>query len=86
MPVRPMREGLFGATLEDAFQKLLERYPEIIPGKQIRPGAEDPPRLSYLGGRRQFPVGRSTICSSISLVFLRWLSASFWRTPNLVAR
>ena len=45
MPIRPMRQGLFGTTLEDAFQKLLERYPEIVPGKQIRPGSDDPPRF-----------------------------------------
>lgn len=54
MPVRPMREGLFGTTLEDAFQKLLERYPEIVPGKQIRPGDEDPPRFVLL--RREAPI------------------------------
>jgi len=54
MPVRPMREGLFDTTLEDAFQKLLERYPEIVPGKQIRPGAEDPPRFVLL--RREAPI------------------------------
>ena len=54
MPVRPMREGLFGTTLEDAFQKLLERYPEIIPGKQIRPSTDDPPRFILL--RREAPI------------------------------
>lgn len=43
-----MRDGLFGATLEDAFRKLLEDYPEIISGKQIRPGDDDPPRFVRL--------------------------------------
>ena len=54
MPIRPMRQGLFGTTLEDAFQKLLERYPEIVPGKQIRPGADNPPRFILL--RREAPI------------------------------
>jgi hypothetical protein len=54
MPIRPMRQGLFGTTLEDAFQKLLERYPEIVPGKQIRPGSDDPPRFVLL--RREAPI------------------------------
>ena len=35
MPERPMRQGMFGKTLEDALQTLLEQHPEIIPGKQI---------------------------------------------------
>ena len=54
MPERPMRQGLFGKTLEDALQTLLERHPEIIPGKQIDPGAEEPPRFFLL--RREMPV------------------------------
>lgn len=45
MPARPMREGLFGKTLEDALQTMLEKYPEVIPGKQIDPASEDPPRF-----------------------------------------
>ena len=49
-----MRQGLFGKTLEDALQTLLEKHPEIIPGKQIDPGADDPPRFFLL--RREMPV------------------------------
>lgn len=55
LPTRPMREGLFGVTLEDAFQTLLEQYPEIIPGKQITPGADDAPRFVLI--RREAPIG-----------------------------
>lgn len=54
LPVRAMKEGLFGTTLEDAFQKLLERYPEIIPGKQIQLGDGDPPRFLLI--RREAPI------------------------------
>lgn len=54
MPERPMRQGLFGKTLEDALQTLLEKYPEVIPGKQIVTNTEDPPRFFLL--RREMPV------------------------------
>lgn len=54
MSERTMREGLFGKTLEDSFQALLEKHPEVIPGKQISPGSEDPPRFLLL--RREMPV------------------------------
>lgn len=55
MPVRPMREGLFGKTLEDALQTLIEKYPEVIPGSMIEPGSVDPPRFVLL--RREMPTG-----------------------------
>jgi hypothetical protein len=55
MPSRSMREGLLGKTLEDALQTFFENYPQIIPGKQIDPGSEDPPRFVLL--RREMPVG-----------------------------
>ena len=55
MPSRSMREGLLGKSLEDALQTFLERYPQIIPGKQLDPGSEDPPRFVLL--RREMPVG-----------------------------
>lgn len=55
MPFRSMREGLFGKTLEDALQTFFENYPQIIPGKQIDPGGDDPPRFVLL--RREMPVG-----------------------------
>ena len=55
LPARPMRAGLFGKTLEDALQTLLQKYPEIIPGKQIDPGSDDPPRFVLL--RREMPLG-----------------------------
>jgi hypothetical protein len=53
LPARPMRTGLFGKTLEDAIQTLLQKYPKVIPGKQIDP--EDPPKFALL--RREMPVG-----------------------------
>jgi len=56
MPFRSMREGLFGKTLEDALQTFFENYPQIIPGKQIDPGSDDPPRFVLL--RREMPVGQ----------------------------
>jgi len=55
LPSRSMREGLFGKTLEDALQTLLENYPQIIPGKQIDPVSENPPQFVLL--RREMPVG-----------------------------
>jgi hypothetical protein len=55
LPVRSMQAGLFGKTLEDALQTLLQKYPQIIPGKQIDPVSEDPPRFALL--RREMPVG-----------------------------
>jgi hypothetical protein len=55
LPVRPMQAGLFGKTLEDALQTLLQKYPQVIPGKQIDPVSEDPPRFALL--RREMPVG-----------------------------
>jgi hypothetical protein len=50
-----MREGLIGKTLEGALQTFLEKYPQIIPGKQIDPSTEDPPRFILL--RREMPIG-----------------------------
>ena len=38
LPIRSMREGLLGKSLEDALQIFFEKYPQIIPGKQIDPG------------------------------------------------
>jgi len=55
MPSRSMREGLLGKTLEDALQTFFENYPQIIPGKQIDPGSDDPPHFVLL--RREMPVG-----------------------------
>ena len=55
MPLRSIREGLLGKTLEDALQTLFEKYPQIIPGKQIDPVSEDPPHFVLL--RREMPVG-----------------------------
>ena len=53
LPIRSMRLGLFGKKLEDALQELLQKYPQIIPGKQIDPS--DPPRFVLL--QREMPVG-----------------------------
>ena len=55
MPLHPMREGLLGKTLEDALQTFLEKYPQIIPGKQVDPASDEPPRFVLL--RREMPVG-----------------------------
>ncbi len=55
LPVRTMRQGILGGNLEDALQLLLERFPQVIPGRQIDPGAEDPPRFVLL--RREAPLG-----------------------------
>ena len=55
LPPRSMRQGLLGKNLEDALQHLLEKHPEILPGRQIAPGAEDPPRFVVL--RREAPIG-----------------------------
>ena len=56
LPLRPMRLGLLGKSLEDFLQSLFEQYPSIIPGAQIDPASEDPPRFVLL--RREMPVGR----------------------------
>lgn len=55
MPYRSLREGLLGKTLEDALQTFFENYPQIIPGKQIDPSSDDPPRFVLL--RREVPIG-----------------------------
>jgi len=55
LPMRAMREGLLGKTLEEALQLFFEKYPQIIPGKQIDPGSDDPPRFILL--RREMPIG-----------------------------
>jgi len=52
---RPFKAGLFGKTLEDALQTLIERQPNIINGRQIDPGAADPPRFVLLC--REMQVG-----------------------------
>lgn len=55
LPFRSMRDGFLGKTLEDALQTFFEKYPQIIPGKQIDPVSEDPPHFVLL--RREMPVG-----------------------------
>ncbi len=52
--LRPFREGILGTTLEDALQRLLEKHADVIPGSQMEPGSEDPPRFVLL--RREMPV------------------------------
>jgi hypothetical protein len=64
-----MRVGLFGTTLEDALQNFLERYPENVPGKQIRPGAEDSPPFVLL--RREAPI----VCWSLDQPLVDQFSA-----------
>lgn len=54
-PGRAFRTGLFGTTLEDALQGLIEREPNLLSGRQLEPGSDDPPRFVLL--RREMPVG-----------------------------
>ncbi len=55
IPIHSLRDGLLGKSLEDGLQELIEQYPQIIPGRQIRPGSNDPPRFCLLC--REMPVG-----------------------------
>ncbi len=55
LPSRPFRAGLFGKNLEEALQILIEKNPNVLPGKQMEPGSDDPPRFVLL--RREMPVG-----------------------------
>lgn len=48
LPGRSLREGILGSNLEDGLQKLIEQYPQVIPGFQIEPGSEDPPQFVLL--------------------------------------
>jgi len=52
---RSMRSGFLGKSLEDALQTLLQKYPEVIPGAQISPTQDSPPRFMLL--RREMPIG-----------------------------
>lgn len=54
LPGRPFREGLLGKNLEEALQTLIERHPELLPGRQMDPGSDDPPRFVLLC--REMPV------------------------------
>ena len=54
LPARSMREGFLGKSLEDALQALLEENPNLIPGKQIAPSSELPPKFVLL--RREMPI------------------------------
>jgi len=73
LPSRSFREGLLGKTLESGLQELIEQHPQIVPGGQIAPGSEDPPRFALLC--REMPVG------SWSLDFLL---IDQYGTPTLV--
>src|SRR2546425_1585544 len=55
LQARPFKVGLFGKTLEDALQTLIEKQPNLINGRQIEPGSDDPPRFVLL--RREMQVG-----------------------------
>lgn len=54
-----MRSGQFGQGLEEALQTLFQKHPSIIPGKQIEPGSDDPPRFVLL--RRDMPVKGNSV-------------------------
>ena len=54
-PWRSMRDGVLGKSLEDGLQALIEQYPQVIPGTQIEPGSDNPPKFVLLF--REMPVG-----------------------------
>jgi hypothetical protein len=56
---RSMKSGQSGQGLEEALQTLFQKHPNIIPGKQIEPGSDDPPRFVLL--RRQMPVKGNSV-------------------------
>jgi len=56
LPARPWRAGLRGETLEAALQSLIEEHPEVLPGRQMDPTSDDPPRFALL--RREMTVTR----------------------------
>lgn len=53
--VRSLRDGLYGEQLEAALQRLLQEHPEIIPGEQMEPNSDDPPRFVLL--KREIAIG-----------------------------
>jgi len=53
LPRISVSKGFLGKTLEDALQTILEKHPQIIPGRQIN--SSDPPKFVLL--RREKPVG-----------------------------
>lgn len=55
MASRTFRDGFLGETLEEGLQVLIEKYPGIIPGRQISSGSDDPPRFLLLC--REMSVG-----------------------------
>jgi len=55
LPSKSMRTGLLGKSLEEALQQFIEKFPKIMPGRQIEPESDDPPRFVLL--RREMPVG-----------------------------
>jgi hypothetical protein len=53
---RSYREVSFaGTNLEQGLQKRIEQYPELIPGAQIDPSSNDPPRFALL--RPEMQIG-----------------------------
>jgi hypothetical protein len=54
-----MRSGQFGQGLEEALQTLFQKHPNIIPGRQIEPGNDDPPRFVLLC--REVPVKGNSV-------------------------
>ncbi len=54
LPSVQMREGCLAETGRHALQSILQQYPELIPGRQIAPDEEEPPRFLLL--RREMPL------------------------------
>lgn len=48
LPARPWRDKLFGKDLEDALHKVIEKQPNVLPGRQMDPGSDNPPRFVLL--------------------------------------
>src|SRR2546427_12679867 len=48
LPARSFRAGLFGTSLEEVPQRLIEIEPNIGSEHQLEPGSDHPPRLAWL--------------------------------------
>lgn len=58
LPSRSFRAGHLGATLEESLQKMLSN-PDLLPGRQIAPGSDDPPRFQLLCREASVAGGKS---------------------------
>jgi hypothetical protein len=56
LQARPFKVGLFGKSLEDALQTLVEKYPNLINGRQIDPGSSAALSLSSKRSSCRIPM------------------------------